>query len=120
MHLQLNLSPLSAVNVFRMSRPRIQMLSALRILLRNTVDSFVDYAIAAKLKVVLSVGRVAYICKLLEGNRIVKLAIITSSSIVYIPEAIFEDNERRTDEDKLARRKLALANMKCFLRPLIG
>ena len=67
MHLQLNLSPLSAVNVFRMSRPRIQMLSALRILLRNTVDSFVDYAIAAKLKVVLSVGRVAYICKLLEG-----------------------------------------------------
>jgi len=90
-----------AVNVFRMSRPRIQMLSALRILLRNTVDSFVDYAIAAKLKVVLSVGRVAYICKLLE-------------------EAIFEDNERRTDEDKLARRKLALANMKCFLRPLIG
>ena len=44
------------------------MLSALRILLRNTVDSFVDYAIAAKLKAVLSVGRVAYICKLLEGN----------------------------------------------------
>merc|ERR1719500_1444204 len=65
-----------AVNVFRMSRPRIQMLSALRILLRNTVDAFVDYAI--------------------------------------------EENERRTDEDKLARRKLALANMKCFLRPLIG
>jgi len=90
-----------AVNVFRMSRPRIQMLSALRILLRNTVDAFVDYAIAAKLKAVLSVGRVAYICKLLE-------------------EAIFEENERRTDEDKLARRKLALANMKCFLRPLIG
>ena len=58
---------ISAVNVFRMSRPRIQMLSALRILLRNTVDSFVDYAIAAKLKAVLSVGRVAYICKLLEG-----------------------------------------------------
>ena len=55
------------MNVFRMSRPRIQMLSALRILLRNTVDSFVDYAIAAKLKAVLSVGRVAYICKLLEG-----------------------------------------------------
>ena len=43
------------------------MLSALRILLRNTVDAFVDYAIAAKLKAVLSVGRVAYICKLLEG-----------------------------------------------------
>ncbi len=33
---------------------------------------------------------------------------------------MFEPSEARTDEDKLARRRLALSNTKCFLRPLIG
>ena len=67
------------------------MLSALRILLRNTVDAFVDYAIAAKLKAVLSVGRVAYICKLLEG---IVLLLELSKYLVVTLTMTFRGNFR--------------------------
>ena len=91
------------MNVFRMSRPRIQMLSALRILLRNTVDSFVDYAIAAKLKAVLSVGRVAYICKLLEGNLL--LLKLEKISLLH-PRFEFQKRFLKTMSDEPTRIRL--------------
>lgn len=57
-----------AVNVFRVGQGRVQVLQGLRILLRRTLDTLVDYAIASKLAEVLSVRRVAHICKILEGT----------------------------------------------------
>ena len=62
---------LAAVKIFRVSNTKLQILMALRTLFRNTVDGFVEYIIASKLAQVLSVGRVAYICQILEGTIII-------------------------------------------------
>ena len=59
---------LIGVKVFRLNELKLQIVNGLRILFRNTVDHVVEYGIATKLKQVLCVGRVAYICNLIEGN----------------------------------------------------
>ncbi len=64
-----------AINVFKVSKGKIQVLLGLRILLRKSVDTLVEWAIATKLAEVLSVGRVAYICQILEGTYFPNLAV---------------------------------------------
>jgi len=79
----------------------VRMMNGIGILVRNTFEHLVDYAIATKLSQVLSVNRMAFLCKLTE-------------------DAIFEENVApRTDEDKLRRKKSALNNFQAFVRPLI-
>lgn len=70
----------AAVKVFRLDELKLQIINGLRILFRNSVDHVVEYGIAAKLKQVLSVGRIAYICNLIEGNT--RHAISTLASLV--------------------------------------
>merc|ERR1719295_2294302 len=79
----------------------VRMMNGIGILVRNTFEHLVDYAIATKLSQVLSVNRMAFLCKLTE-------------------DAIFEENVApRTDEDKLRRKKSALNNFQAFVRPLV-
>ena len=61
-----------AVKVFNLSERKLQFAMGLRTLFRNTVDAIVDWAIADKLKEILSIKRVAFICNLLEGKSCTK------------------------------------------------
>ena len=46
----------------------VRMMNGIGILVRNTFEHLVDYAIATKLSQVLSVNRMAFLCKLTEGK----------------------------------------------------
>ncbi len=61
-----------AVNVFKMSPTKLNILAGVRILCRNTLDALVDYAVASKLSEVLCVLRVSSLCRLLEGKFLTK------------------------------------------------
>ena len=89
-----------AAALFNVPKFTVQLMLGVGILVRNTFEHLVDYAIASKLSQVLSVNRMAFLCRLTE-------------------EAIFEDSEPRTDEDKLNRKNEAFKNFQQFIRPLI-
>jgi hypothetical protein len=56
-----------AVVVFGVGPGVARLLAGARVVLRQSVDYLVDWAIARELADVLDVGRVVHICKLLEG-----------------------------------------------------
>jgi hypothetical protein len=51
---------------------------ATRILLKASIDHWVEYALATKLAQVLSVGRLAHLCKLLESKHFASSISISS------------------------------------------
>ena len=57
-----------AAKVFNVPNTKLKILTGLRVIVRSTFDFLLNYFIGKELKDVLSVGRVAYIVALLEGQ----------------------------------------------------
>lgn len=57
-----------AATLFDASAFTLQMMNGVGILVRNTFEHLVDYAIASKLSHVLNVNRMAFLCRLTEGK----------------------------------------------------
>ena len=57
-----------AIKIFQVSDRRAQFLAALRVLLRNSFDHLVQFAIATTLKKVLTAQRTSYLCQITEGK----------------------------------------------------
>ena len=90
-----------AANLFDVSLFTLQLILGFGIIIRNTFDHIVEYAIATKLSQVLCVRRMAFLCRLTE-------------------EALFNSpSTSRTDEDKLRRKAHAFKHFRDFVRPLI-
>ena len=57
-----------AATLFDASSFTLRMMNGVGILVRNTFEHLVDYAIASKLSHVLNVKRMAFLCRLTEGE----------------------------------------------------
>lgn len=58
-----------AANLFHVPDFTLQVMMSVGLLVRNSFDHLVDYAIASKLSQTLCSQRLAYLCKLTEGSR---------------------------------------------------
>ena len=89
-----------AASLFKVPVFTLQLMLGIGIVIKNTFDHFVEYAIAAKLSQVLCCRRVAFLCRLTE-------------------EALFEPSKSQTKEEKNKRKADAFRNFQNFIRPLI-
>ena len=89
-----------SASLFQVPVFTIQLMLGLGVIIKNTFDHFVEYAIASKLSKVLCCRRMAYLCRLTE-------------------ETLFEQSIPRTDEQKIQRKENAFRNFQSFVRPLI-
>ena len=78
----------------------LQLMLGVGIIIKNTFDHMVEYAIALKLSQVLCSRRMAFLCRLTE-------------------EAIFEPSKPRSTEEKRRRKANALLNFQKFIRPFV-
>ena len=70
----------------------VRMMNGIGILVRNTFEHLVDYAIATKLSQVLSVNRMAFLCKLTEGKdrpRHIVVAFHSNKSVSKVTQCNF-------------------------------
>ena len=89
-----------AASLFRVPVFTLQLMLGVGIIVKNTFDHLVEYAIASKLSNVLCPQRVAFLCRLTE-------------------EALFEHSKPRTPAEKSQRKINALKNFQNFIRPLV-
>ena len=89
-----------AASLFRVPVFTLQLMLGVGIIVKNTFDHIVEYAIASKLSNVLCPQRVAFLCRLTE-------------------EALFEHSKPRTPAEKSQRKNNALKNFQNFIRPLV-
>ena len=89
-----------AASLFQVPIFTLQLMLGVGIIIKNTLDHIVEYAIASKLSQVLCCRRVAFLCRLTE-------------------EALFEPSKPRTNEERIKRKADAFRNFQIFIRPLI-
>ena len=89
-----------AASLFRVPVFTLQLMLGIGIIIKNTFDHFVEYAIASKLSQVLCCRRLAFLCRLTE-------------------EALFEPSKSRSTEEKRQRKNNALKNLQSFIKPFV-
>ena len=89
-----------AASLFRVPLFTLQLMLGVGIIIKNTFDHLVEYAIASKLSQILCCRRLAFLCKLTE-------------------EALFEQSKSRSEEEKRQRKTNALKNFQSFIRPFV-